>query len=157
LLSASGAEFIFTYAPTQISPNIWVSGTIPRVTDFERESLNFFDASKQTDRFPDEIAFYVLTPEGLVVITGCSHRGLVNTVKQGQKVTGAAKIRAIIGGGHLSAAEDWQKDATLDFLRELSPDVTALNHCTGIDVQGYLHTVPEVHFVAANAGDVLEI
>lgn len=120
-LTTAGAEFIFTYGPAQIKENIWLSGPVPKVTDFETEGLNFVDANKQTDRFPDEIAMYIVQPKGLVVLTGCSHRGLVNTIKYGQKVTGIEKLHAVIGGASLDRASERQREGTVEFLSDNVP------------------------------------
>ncbi|MDR2007186.1 MAG: MBL fold metallo-hydrolase [Acidaminococcales bacterium] len=156
LLNSAGAEFIFVYGPTQIRENIWLSGPIPKTSDFEKESLSMLDANDQTDRFTDELAFYVLRPEGLVVFSGCAHRGLVNSIKYGQRVSGADKVCAVIGGSHLAAADKAQREATLAFLRELELNILALNHCTGLKVQSMLMAQAGLKFINANAGDVLE-
>jgi 7,8-dihydropterin-6-yl-methyl-4-(beta-D-ribofuranosyl)aminobenzene 5'-phosphate synthase len=156
-LTASGADFVFTYGPTQPGENMWVSGTLPKITDFEAENLNLVDHSKQTDRFTDEIAFYVVRPEGLVVITGCSHRGLVNIIKYGQRVSKVEKVHAVIGGAQLEHASEWQRDATLGFLREISPDIVGLNHCTGASMHAALCGAFGSRVVKANTGDIINI
>ncbi|MDR3349523.1 MAG: MBL fold metallo-hydrolase [Acidaminococcales bacterium] len=157
LLTSAGAEFIFVYGPTQIRENIWLSGPIPKTSDFEKENVSMLDANGQTDRFTDEVAFYVLRPEGLAVFSGGSHRGLVNSIKYGQRVSGAKKIHAVVGGSHLAAADSEQQEATLAFLKESDINMLALNHCTGLKVQSMLLGQGGVKFVSANAGDVLEL
>ena len=156
-LTTEGAEFIFAYGPSQIKDNIWLSGPVPKVTDFETEGLNFIDANKQTDRFPDEIAVFVVQPKGLVVLTGCSHRGIVNTIKYGQRVTGVEKVYAVIGGASLDRASDWQREGTVDFLSEIDPDIIALNHCTGMEMQSILRSVFGSKIINANTGDIIEL
>ena len=157
ILTSSGADFIFTYGPVQIRENIWLSGPIPKITDFETENLNMIDANNQTDRFPDEIAAYITTAKGLVVLTGSSHRGLVNLIKYGQKVTGVQKVHAIIGGSNLEYVGDWQREETLDFLCKLDPDVIALNHCTGIKMLAFLQNFFGSKMIEASIGKVIEI
>ncbi len=157
LLAALGAEFIFTYGPCQTRENIWLSGPIPRTTSFEAMSTSLLDASKQPDRFSDEIAIYITQPEGLTVITGCAHRGLVNAIKHGQQVTGVERVHAVIGGSHLAGVGQAQKEQTYEFLQELNPDIIALSHCTGIKIQGELQSLFGDKFMAANVGSVIEI
>lgn len=157
ILISSGADFIFTYGPAHIRENIWLSGPIPKVTDFETESLDLIDANKQTDRFSDELAAYLVMPEGLVVLVGCAHRGLVNTIKYGQKVTGVEKVHAVIGGTYLEYASDWQKEATIDFLCAIEPDIIALNHCTGFKMQAVLQNTFGSKFMPANVGDIIQL
>lgn len=96
-------------------------------------------------------------PEGLVVLTGCSHKGIVNTIKYGQKVTGIEKVYALIGGTHLEYASDWQREATIDFLAELDPEIIAFNHCTGREMKGVLQGIFGSKLVSANAGNVIEL
>lgn len=156
-LTSSGADFIFTYGPAQIRENIWLSGPIPKVTEFESENLSMVDTNSQTDRFPDEIAVYITTPEGVVILTGCSHRGLVNIIKYGQKVTGMQKVHAIIGGSDLGRVGDWQKESTIDFLAELDPNIIALNHCTGIKMLSFLQNFFGSKIVEASTGKIIEL
>ena len=157
LLVSQGAEFVFVYGPSQINENIWLSGPIPKVTEYEKESLNLLDANKQTDRFADEVALFYVKPEGLVVITGCAHRGIVNIIKYGQRVTGVSKLYAVIGGSHLENMSDEQKEDTMKFLEEEDPKIIALNHCTGTNVQATLRNRFGDKFVTANTGMVLDI
>ncbi len=156
-LASSGAEFIFTYGPCQMRENIWLSGPIPRTTEFEAQNTTLLDIAKQPDGFSDEIAIYLVQPEGLVVVTGCSHRGLINTIKYGQQVTGVEKVHAVVGGSHLEPASLPQQEETIKVLREMEPDIIALNHCTGIQLQAQLQSVFGARFVAANAGSIINL
>ncbi len=157
LLSSYGAEFIFTYGPSQMSENIWVSGPIPKVTEYEGDTLSLLDAAKQPDRFTDEVAVYLVQPSGLTVISGCAHRGLINAIKYGQQVTGVEKIHAVVGGSHLESASPWQIEETVKALYELQPDILALNHCTGMRLQARLEGKFGSRFIPANGGCVIEL
>jgi 7,8-dihydropterin-6-yl-methyl-4-(beta-D-ribofuranosyl)aminobenzene 5'-phosphate synthase len=68
---------------------------------------------------------------GLVVISGCSHPGVVNMVKYAQKLTGVNKVAAILGGFHLTAGGDQLIKETIQGLKELEPEVILAGHCTG--------------------------
>jgi len=73
-----------------------------------------------------------LKAKGLVVISGCSHTGIVNTVRYAKKLTGVEKVHAVLGGFHLSGAF-YEKilGQTIDQLKALSPAVVVPMHCTG--------------------------
>jgi 7,8-dihydropterin-6-yl-methyl-4-(beta-D-ribofuranosyl)aminobenzene 5'-phosphate synthase len=84
------------------------------------------------DQFRHEIATaFNLRLRGLVVLTSCSHRGVVNAVKQAQAVSGVKKIHAVIGGFHLAPyKEDYVRD-TVAALKEIDVDYVIPLHCTG--------------------------
>jgi 7,8-dihydropterin-6-yl-methyl-4-(beta-D-ribofuranosyl)aminobenzene 5'-phosphate synthase len=73
-----------------------------------------------------------LKQKGLVVISGCSHAGIINTVLYAQKLTGVEKVYAVLGGFHLSGAF-FEKilEETVDRLKDLAPEVVIPMHCTG--------------------------
>ncbi len=157
ILISSGADFIFSYGPSQIRKNVWLSGLVAKQTDFETEDLRMLDSNKQTDRFADEISFYYVNENGLTVITGCAHRGLVNIIKHGQKITGVEKVHAVIGGSYLEFVSDWQREATMAFLKQINPNIIALSHCTGVHFQGLMKEIFKEKFFSANTGDVIEV
>ena len=84
------------------------------------------------DQFRHELATaYNLKGRGLVVLTACSHRGVVNTIKQAQAASGVTKVHAVIGGFHLAPyAEDYARQ-TIAALEEMDVDYVIPLHCTG--------------------------
>jgi 7,8-dihydropterin-6-yl-methyl-4-(beta-D-ribofuranosyl)aminobenzene 5'-phosphate synthase len=103
-------------------------GCFPDRLPPERNSNTFI-----WDDFQHEIATnFVIRDKGLVVITSCSHRGVVNTVKQAQVVSGVQKVHAIIGGMHLvpPLTEDYIREAVAN-LKVINPDYIIPAHCTG--------------------------
>jgi 7,8-dihydropterin-6-yl-methyl-4-(beta-D-ribofuranosyl)aminobenzene 5'-phosphate synthase len=98
------------------------------VTDYEkilprlvkRENNEFVQ-----DMFPDEQAIILnLKGQGLVVLDGCSHPGIVNAVKHAQKITGIEKIHAIMGGFHLVESKQEVSDKTVADIKALTPTST---------------------------------
>ena len=84
------------------------------------------------DQFRHEIATaFNLKGRGLVVLTSCSHRGVVNTVKQAQAASGISKVHAVIGGFHLAPYKDDYVQETVASLKELDVDYVVPLHCTG--------------------------
>lgn len=113
-------------------------GEIPRVTDFEKGAPDMFykvEDEEKPDPFHDDsgIAFNI-KEKGLVVISGCAHAGIVNTVKHAQHVTGITKVWAVMGGFHLSGADfDGVISPTTAGLKEINPHYIIPTHCTGRD------------------------
>lgn len=84
------------------------------------------------DQFRHELAtVYNLAGRGLVVLTSCSHRGVVNIVRRAQQVSGIRKVHAIIGGFHLAPYPADYVDTVVANLREIDPDYIVPLHCSG--------------------------
>ena len=136
-LNQSNIELLESKNPTPILDNtILVTGEIERTTAFEKGMPNALiekDGSLQHDPVTDDQALVMnLKQKGLVVISGCSHTGIVNTVRYAQKLTGVEKVHAVLGGFHLSGPF-YEKilGQTIDQLKALSPAVVVPMHCTG--------------------------
>jgi 7,8-dihydropterin-6-yl-methyl-4-(beta-D-ribofuranosyl)aminobenzene 5'-phosphate synthase len=85
------------------------------------------------DDFEHEIATnYVIKGKGLVILTSCSHRGVLNTIKQAQVASGVQKVHAIIGGFHIlpPLTETYIRDVVTE-LKEINPDYIMPAHCSG--------------------------
>jgi len=113
-----------------------VLGEIERVTEFEK---GFPWAEAEVggnwvkDPFPDDrgVAFEVKN-KGLVVVGGCSHAGIINTVKHAQKVSGTSKVHAVLGGFHLTGPLfDPVIKPTIEEMKKIGPDYVVPMHCTG--------------------------
>ena len=127
--------------PRYLRPGIGITGPVPRNSTFEDTGGPFYlDPDKaQADPITDDLSLWFETSDGLVVLTGCCHSGLVNTVRQAQRISGVTRIRGIIGGLHLLNAGAERLDATLAFLHECAPDFLLPCHCTGAQVIERLH------------------
>lgn len=132
-------------------------GEIPRVTEFEKGAPDMFyqvNGQEQHDPFLDDsgIAFNI-KEKGLVVISGCAHSGIVNTVKHAQKVTGVTKVWAVMGGFHLSGADfDAVISPTAAGLKALNPRYLIPTHCTGRDAVMHLEKEMPDAFLLNMAG-----
>jgi 7,8-dihydropterin-6-yl-methyl-4-(beta-D-ribofuranosyl)aminobenzene 5'-phosphate synthase len=85
------------------------------------------------DDFDHEIATnYVVKDKGLVVLTSCSHRGVINTVKQAIEASGVDKVHAVLGGFHIvpPLGDDYIRDTVAEF-KKIDPDYLIVGHCTG--------------------------
>jgi 7,8-dihydropterin-6-yl-methyl-4-(beta-D-ribofuranosyl)aminobenzene 5'-phosphate synthase len=116
-----------------LTERIGLTGPIPRKSDFEDTGGPFFLDRKgqRADPIDDDLALWVRTDKGLVVIVGCAHAGLVNTLRHVQHCTDNMPIRAVIGGFHLLNATPRRLERTIMALRQFSPDFIVPCHCTG--------------------------
>ena len=111
-------------------------GEIPRTTSFEKGMPNFFyeqSGEEKWDDLPDDTAVVAnVKDKGLVVLSGCAHSGIINTVKYAQAVTGIDNIFAVMGGFHLGGPNmEPVIRATIEELKQLRPDYIIPTHCTG--------------------------
>ena len=148
---APGARLHTTDQPSEVVPGLFATGPIPRRHAFEDTGGPFFrDARKaHEDLVPDDQALFALLPEGVVVLLGCCHAGLVNTLEYIGELTGGRPIHAVIGGTHLLRADDERLAHTAALIDSLDIRVLAPNHCTGLNAQCYLRTrFPDRYFEA---------
>lgn len=126
--------------PTSIGDTLWVTGFIPRVTDFEDTGGPFFlDAQgKKSDDIHDDMAVWIKTKKGLVICLGCCHAGLINTLKYITAISGEQVIHTIIGGMHLLHATEKRLDKTIEQLKKISPQRIIACHCSGDSAVSYL-------------------
>ena len=146
--------------PRYLRPGIGITGPVPRNSTFEDTGGPFYlDPDKaQADPITDDLSLWFETSDGLVVLTGCCHSGLVNTVRQAQRISGVTRIRGIIGGLHLLNAGPERLDATIAFLHECAPDFLLPCHCTGAQVVERLHAeFGDAVLRAGGAGQTIEI
>lgn len=123
-------------ASTWASGLVMVTGEVERVTDFEK-GFPWAEAKIGgewiLDPFPDDQGVAVkVKGKGLVVLGGCSHAGIINTVKHAQKVTGTDRVHAVLGGFHLTGPlfEPIIK-LTIQEMKKIAPDIIVPMHCTG--------------------------
>jgi 7,8-dihydropterin-6-yl-methyl-4-(beta-D-ribofuranosyl)aminobenzene 5'-phosphate synthase len=123
-------------ASTVASNLVLISGEVKRVTDFEKIfpwAEAKIDGEWVVDPFHDDQGLAVkVKDKGLVVIGGCSHAGIINTVKQFQRITGIDTIHAVLGGFHLGGSIfEPIIGPTIEEMKKLSPDYIIPMHCTG--------------------------
>lgn len=129
---AAGAV-VWTLKPTELCEGIFVTGEIPRQTLFEDNGGAFFldEACARRDSLVDDQAMYFDTRDGVVVLLGCAHAGVVNTLNTIRAITGGRPIHSVIGGMHLLEASADRVERTLACLRELEIQRLGPAHCTG--------------------------
>ncbi len=127
-------------APVPAVPGVWITGPVPRLDPFEDTGGPFFldPGGTKPDLLPDDLSLWMETPEGTVVLTGCCHAGLMNTLMLVRNRTGGRPLRALLGGFHLVNAGERRMARTLETLRTLNPALIVPCHCTGEAAVGVL-------------------
>lgn len=155
LLENLGARFNMVKESVRITDRFMTTGEIPMLSAYEEIDSGLFD--KETgemlpDELKDDLALVIDAEYGLVVILGCAHHGIINTLKQARKVTGKELIYAAIGGTHLlNATKDrWQKTAVE--LKEMGVQYLGVSHCTGFEAAAYLAQEFGERFFMNNSG-----
>jgi 7,8-dihydropterin-6-yl-methyl-4-(beta-D-ribofuranosyl)aminobenzene 5'-phosphate synthase len=133
---ATGGTFVVHDAPTELAPGIWVTGPVPRVHP-ERNWRGGRKVQRNgawvEDTLAEDMSLVFDTDSGLVVLSGCGHAGIVNTVDHARAKIRDAKIHAAIGGFHLLEANDEQLDWTAERLKAAGLENFFGGHCTGIE------------------------
>ncbi|MBW1679175.1 MAG: MBL fold metallo-hydrolase [Deltaproteobacteria bacterium] len=159
----TGAQIIKNKSPYLLLSDLaLVTGEIERATDFEKGMPNAYleRAGKiEPDRILDDQAIVVhLKGKGLVIITGCAHSGIINTIHYAQKLTGVMPVYAIIGGFHLSGpAFEPIIDKTLEKLKALKPAIISPMHCTGWKATVEIAKQMPHQFVLSSVGTTLTL
>ena len=119
--------------PVEVAEGVWATGEVERQNEWEQPKgfLRSQGTELVADPVLDDQGLAVVTPEGLMVVAGCAHAGIINTVRQAQRVTGVDRVRAVVGGLHLIDADEDKLQRTIAALREIDPEVIAPLHCTG--------------------------
>lgn len=154
-LEALGGTFNLSREPVRLSEHIMTSGEIPMANDYEQvEPVMFVKEGGKTspDNLADDLALIIDADFGLVVILGCGHRGMINTLRHAQKLAGKELVYAVIGGPHLIGASPEQLPLTVAALREIGVQKLGLCHCTGFPASAYLAQEFGDAFFLNNAG-----
>lgn len=120
-------------AVREVIPGVFAVNGFPRIHSVETPISRFVvdrGGRRVEDDFSDEVCLALPTAEGLVVVLGCAHPGLMNMVDAILAVFGKP-LRAVLGGSHLVSADEGRIGATLEFLKESGCALAALGHCTG--------------------------
>ncbi len=131
-----GGTFVEYDKPTRLAPGVWMTGPVPRTYPEKNWSVN---TRLQTangpveDNVPEDSSVVVQTAQGLVVVSGCGHAGIVNTLEYAQKAVQNTQVHAAIGGFHLFAASDDTLAWTASKLKEARLAYFLGAHCTGIE------------------------
>jgi 7,8-dihydropterin-6-yl-methyl-4-(beta-D-ribofuranosyl)aminobenzene 5'-phosphate synthase len=155
-IEATGVRILETAEPTEIIPGLYLTGAIERTTPYEIPSESLLverNGEIVSDDFRGEQALFCnVRNKGLVVLSGCAHAGIVNTVRHALKITGAGAVHAILGGFHLIHAAPEKIRNTIDDIRAMKPDFVAPMHCTGFEALAAFSAAMPDAFILNTAG-----
>jgi 7,8-dihydropterin-6-yl-methyl-4-(beta-D-ribofuranosyl)aminobenzene 5'-phosphate synthase len=130
-----GAQLHENTGPTLVLGQALLTGTVEATTPYETPlpgPKRVVAGQEENDPFSDEQALVAhVQGQGLVIVGGCCHPGIVNMVTYAQKLTGVTEVAAIIGGLHLTAGGPDLIRRTVQGLKELKPKLLVAGHCTG--------------------------
>jgi 7,8-dihydropterin-6-yl-methyl-4-(beta-D-ribofuranosyl)aminobenzene 5'-phosphate synthase len=140
---ASGGRFVEVGKPTRLFPGAWLTGPVPR-THPERNWSGHTKVRSAgglvEDTIPEDMSLVLDTDRGLVVVSGCGHAGIVNTLEYARKTVRDVPVHAALGGFHLFPADEATLDWTAGRLRDLKVGHVLGAHCTGIEAVHGLRT-----------------
>ena len=155
-IETDAAEVMLREDPVQISSNVWLTGTVPRPSGFEQVSERFVtrdsDGELIQDIFPDDQSMILHTHEGLVVLCGCAHAGIVNILRRVNQLFPNRHIRGVVGGLHLRSASEERIEQTTEELQRHDVQELWPNHCTGKNAIAYFRDTFFQRVMTASAG-----
>ncbi|MFC2020829.1 MBL fold metallo-hydrolase [Chloroflexota bacterium] len=154
-LESLGARFRFVREPVRITEQIITTGEIPMSSDYEEIEKNLMVKEAgvlRPDPMADDLALIIDTDFGLVAILGCAHRGIINTLRHAQNLTGKKQVNTVIGGTHLFRATEERLEKTVADLKEIGIQRIGVSHCTGFHASKRLAQEFEEVFFINNTG-----
>ena len=149
-LKKAGADILMRKGPSALAAgHLLVTGEIGRSVPFEKEHPGtevWADGRWVPDRIADDQALVInVRDKGLVVISGCAHAGIINTIEYARKITGTDRVHAVMGGFHLPVpAFGPVIRPTIDAIQRIGPDHIVPMHCTGHDaICRFMAAMPE--------------
>ncbi len=129
----NGRDVVWTKGSTQVLEGVSVTGSIDRVNDFEDVGGNFFldKDCNIADDVVDDQALFIESDDGIVVLLGCAHSGIINTLDYISKITNNKPIKAVIGGTHLVNASDYRLEKTMEAIARYNLLMISPLHCSG--------------------------
>jgi 7,8-dihydropterin-6-yl-methyl-4-(beta-D-ribofuranosyl)aminobenzene 5'-phosphate synthase len=152
-------HLVLTGKHTVIAPGMHILGDIPRDCSFEDAPKGFILETGKgdvPDRIEDEQMLIFETSRGLAVFLGCSHPGVINCIQYVKNYFPNQKIRAVIGGMHLSNADETRTRKTAECLREMEVGMTFPLHCTGLAAMLEMKRILKDRCTLLGAGDTVD-
>ncbi|ACX73088.1 beta-lactamase domain protein [Methanocaldococcus vulcanius M7] len=159
----SGGRWILSSDPIRLIEGVSTLGEIKKEEQLEFEktpTIKLYyieDGRLVEDRVEDEIGLYIETRKGLIIVSGCSHPGIVSMIKKAIHLSGVNKVYAVIGGFHLIDANEDRINKTIAHLKKLGVERIYTGHCTGFKAEYRLSEEFGERFERLHAGKVIEI
>lgn len=137
---ATGGRFVEHSGPAELAPGVWLTGPVPRHTAERNFSAGLKAAGAPADDVPEDQALMIETAQGLVILTGCGHAGIINLVDDARAMRLAGPVLAVVGGLHLYEASDATLTWTAAQLKAAGLRYLLAGHCTGIEATMRMRT-----------------
>jgi 7,8-dihydropterin-6-yl-methyl-4-(beta-D-ribofuranosyl)aminobenzene 5'-phosphate synthase len=153
----NGGIWVLTSEPHSLMPGVMTTGEIKRVTSYEPlENVHIeIEGMMVQDPELDDMSLIInVAGKGLVIISGCSHAGIVNIMMQARRITGINRIIGVIGGFHLRIANEEQLSETVNELDKA--EIVCAGHCTGFEAMKRISNRMGERFKLLQCGTTLE-
>lgn len=130
-------QIIWTESTTQVFDGVGLTGQIPRSNSFEDTGGQFFldEGCLESDPLLDDQALFIESSKGLVIVSGCAHAGIVNTLQQISNIKPRQNFYAVMGGMHLVNADAERIERTINTFQEYDLQQIGPAHCTGTNAR----------------------
>jgi 7,8-dihydropterin-6-yl-methyl-4-(beta-D-ribofuranosyl)aminobenzene 5'-phosphate synthase len=155
-----GATLLLSRSPVQFMEDVSTTGEIERVTSYEKvEGLWTVSRERFIPDFllDDQALIFKVDGKGLVILSGCAHSGIINTVTYSKKLMKVEKVHAVIGGFHLKDADEEKIRRTTEDLAAFNPETVCPCHCTGKKAVRSLKETFGDNCIIMRTGDTIEI
>ena len=158
-IEKAGGIIIKNRKPLEIAPNIYVLGEIPRETDFETISGFYIvrNGNVEKDEMLDDQGVVIKMPNGVIILSGCGHSGIINMINYATKISKQNRIKLAIGGFHLINADRIRINKTLEIINELEIEKIAPMHCSGTEFISKIATTKQEKYLELHTGDEIII
>ncbi|NMB41824.1 MAG: MBL fold metallo-hydrolase [Firmicutes bacterium] len=160
-IEAAGGHLVLADQAFEIMPGVLSTGEVKRKTDFECQGIgtyNLVDGVISGDTILDDISIVInVKDSGLVVLSGCSHAGIINIVNHSKEITGVDEVELVMGGFHLIEATDERISKTAQAFQKLNVNTVVAGHCTGLKACAELARALGDKFTLLQCGTTLTI
>lgn len=156
-------QLVLRDGPFEIMKNVYSTGEITHREDFEKEAIRQLglytleNGNPVKDWLMDDMSVVIEAPDGLVIVTGCSHAGVVSIVNHAVSMIHEKRIKAVIGGFHLINAEEEYIEKTAEALRAQKVKALYTGHCTGLKAEARFLDLWGDNFCKLHSGLVIEV
>ncbi len=156
----AGAEFLLSSESMAIDEGIYTTGQVPRVTDFEYVGKNFIkkvDGGYIQDPILDDLSLIIEHKKGIVLLLGCAHSGIINTLKKASALSGKDAFLLVAGGMHLMHKDDAYVQKVLAEMQGFTIDSVMPLHCSGNNHDGLFKKYFDTRLHKGSAGQYMKV
>ena len=160
-IEAAGGVFIPVSEPLEVAPGLFTSGTVARETGeptgVDTKTVED-DGTWHDDPIMDDLSLVArVKGEGLVILTGCSHAGIINILRHSTKIAGDESIALVMGGFHLMSASEERLSWAVAEFNALKPKLLVSGHCTGFEAEAAMRQVFGKAYRHMSVGQVVNL